>query len=140
MFVPWRGTRAAMVLVAMALSLPACGDDGDPTMETGADGGATTDCAPDELPQLHVVNQTGNAVEEITMLACDMSDMSSYPVPPGGLPTGGELTIPLPGPGCWVLQYSGEGCLSDTPGMVEAAACETVEWLLDENNHACAGG
>jgi hypothetical protein len=74
-----------------------------------------TACA-DELPRLHVVNGTGNAVEEIIMLACDMSDEVSFPVPSGGLPDCGELTIDLPGPGCWVLQYNGEGCFADPPG------------------------
>ena len=105
-------------MMMLASSLAGCGDDGPDTAETGADDGASTaetatgdatamvdDSGCTEPPQLHIVNQdTGNAVEEITMLACDMSDQSSFPVPPGGLTSGGELTIDLPGPGCWVLQ------------------------------------
>lgn len=101
---------------------------------TTADDGA---CA--ELTQLHVVNGTGNGVEEITMLACDMSDQAAYPVPPGALPDGGELTLSLPGPGCWILGYTGEGCFGDPRGMVEAACGETVEWELLPENHVCAG-
>ncbi len=124
--------------------------DGTDTTAAGSDGTGTaagtaatamaeeTACS-GGLPQLHIVNATGNAVEEIIMLACDMSDQSSYPVPPGGLPDGGELTIDLPGPGCWVLQYNGEGCFGDPPGMVDAAACETVEWMLTLDEHVCAG-
>lgn len=144
----------------------ACGDDGTDTAETGADDGASTaaastsagtgqgtaeagtaaetaatadDGACTELPQLHVVNGTGNGVEEITMIACDMSEQNAFPVPPGGLPDGGELTIALPGAGCWILGYTGEGCFGDPPGMVEAACGETVEWALTVENHVCAG-
>lgn len=150
-------------MLLLSSVLAGCGDDGTDTAETGADDGASTaapttgdetaaetavaetavaeDTGCADPPQLHVVNQdTGNAVEEITMVACDMSDQSSFPVPPGGLPDGGELTIDLPGPGCWVLQYSGEGCFGDVPGMVEAACGETVEWVLTGENHVCAGG
>ena len=156
-----------MVLLADALLGPAavgaCGDDGTDTAETGADDGASTtatstsagtgqstaeagtaaetadDGACTELPQLHVVNGTGNGVEEITMIACDMSEQNAFPVPPGGLPDGGELTIALPGAGCWILGYTGEGCFGDPPGMVEAACGETVEWALTVENHVCAG-
>lgn len=155
----WLG-RATTVLVLAAIS--ACGDDGTDTdtAETGADDGTSTatpatgeetaadtaatamaeDTGCAEPPQLYLVNGTGNAVEEITMLACDMSEQSSYPVPGGGLPDATELTIDLPGPGCWLLGYSGEGCFSDMPVMVEAACGETAEWALLPENHVCAGG
>lgn len=157
----WLGRTTTSVLLAMALLPAACGDDGTDTLETGADDdastaapatddGATTtataatamaeDTGCTALPQLHIVNDgTGNAVEEITMVACDMSEQSAYPVPPGGLPSDGEITIDLPGPGCWVLGYSGEGCFGEPPGMVEAACGETVEWVLTSANHVCAG-
>ncbi len=159
---PWLGP-AAKALLTTAL-LAACGGDDSDTAETGADEGTTastpttgtpagtddtaaegtaedtaedTGCA--ALPQLHVTNTTGNAIEEIIMLACDMTDQVSFPVPPGGLPDGGELTIDLPGPGCWVLQYNGEGCFGDPPGMVDAACGQTVEWPLTPDSHVCAG-
>ena len=151
----WLGHAMRTLLLVGALPALACGDDGTDTAETGADEGASTadsdsgrgtsegaatdDGACAELPQLHVVNGTGNAVEEITMLACDMSEQSSYPVPPGGLPDGGELTIPLPGAGCWILGYTGEGCFGDPHGMVEAACGETAEWELTLDAHVCAG-
>jgi hypothetical protein len=162
----WLGRATMNVLFTLALLPVACGDDGTDPLETGADDDASTvapatddgdtaaataaatamaDTAMAEdtgcaaLPQLHIVNDTDNAVEEVTMLACDMSDQSSFPVPPGGLPSGGELTIDLPGPGCWLLGYSGEGCFGDPPGMVEAACGETVEWVLMNANHVCAG-
>jgi hypothetical protein len=163
----WVGRTTMLWLAVGVLLVGACGDDSEPdTLETGADDGTST-TAPgtgadestaaatagtaatamaedtacsDEPPRLHIVNATGNAVEEIVMLACDMTDEVSFPVPPGGLPVGGELTIDLPGPGCWVLQYNGEGCFADPPGMVEAAACETVEWMLTPESHVCAGG
>lgn len=146
-----------MLLLADALlgtaAVGACGDDGTDTAETGADDGASTaeagtaaetaatadDGACTELPQLHVVNGTGNGVEEITMIACDMSEQNAFPVPPGGLPDGGELTIALPGAGCWILGYTGEGCFGDPLGMVEATCGETVEWALTVENHVCAG-
>ncbi len=123
---------------------PTSGDEtaAEATAETTAETTApatTEDTGCAELPQLHVVNGTGNAVEEITMSACDMSEQSSFPVPPGGLPDGGDLTIDLPGPGCWVLEYAGEGCFGDPPGMVEAACGETVEWALTPESHVCAG-
>lgn len=138
---PGRATRAVL-LAGVLLGAAACGDDGTDTAETGADEGASTaeeTGACTELPRLHVVNGTGNAIEEITMVACDMSEQNAYPVPPGGLPDGGELTISLPGPGCWILGYTGEGCFGDPPGMVEAACGETVEWALTPENHVCAG-
>src|SRR4029079_10007793 len=139
-------TMRRLSLAAMLLFCPACGADDADTSETGAhDGGSTaapvtdgtaaetaatgmTDAGCVDSPQLHVVNDTGNAVEEIVMTACEGLDAYSYPVPPCGLPQRAELTIDLPGPGCWMLSYSGEGCFDDVPGMVEAACVQTVEW------------
>ena len=127
------GTAAGTAADTAAASTVAAASTAAETTAAADDGA----CA--ELPQLHVVNGTGNGVEEITMLACDMSDQAAYPVPPGGLPDGGELTISLPGPGCWILGYTGEGCFGDPRGMVEAACGETVEWELTPENHVCAG-
>lgn len=161
-------TSMGRALLTVSLSMLACGDDSDtaessegtapPSTEDSTSGAATqasttgtaataatamaeeeTACV-DDLPQLRVVNRTGNAIEEIEMLACDMSDLVSFPVPPDGLPDGSELTIALPAPGCWVVSYSGEGCFSDPPFMTEAAACETVTWETSLDEHVCAGG
>lgn len=74
------------------------------------------------------------------MVAWDMSDEVSYPVPPGALPSDGERTIDLPGPGCWMLDHSGEGCSADARSMVEASCGELVEWTLRPDDHVCIGG
>ncbi|MCA9711594.1 MAG: hypothetical protein KDK70_37510 [Myxococcales bacterium] len=153
-------TSVVCTLVA-GLLLLACGDDSETTSasagtavgtappsstgDTQATGSGDTAMAEstgctDEPPALRIVNETGNAIEEIEMLACDMSASNAFPVPPGALPTGGELTIDLPGPGCWVVTYSGEGCFPDPPFMTEAAACEMVTWEAGLDTHVCAGG
>lgn len=115
----------------LALTVACDDDDG---MSDGETGGTC-----DAPPAVQVTNTVSNAIEELIFTACDMSDQVSYPVPMGALPPGEMLTASLPGPGCWIIEYRGEGCETNNPLMAEVEACDTVAWEPDEFNHGCVG-
>ncbi|MFV8754402.1 hypothetical protein ACNOYE_27970 [Nannocystaceae bacterium ST9] len=95
---------------------------------------------PDQQPTLDFTNATGNTVQVIHFVACDQSDQSDYPLPPPGLPTGESVSIPFPGPGCWYLNYEGDGCQGDQAIETEGLFCDdTYEWTADEAHHICVG-
>jgi hypothetical protein len=95
---------------------------------------------PEQQPTLDFVNMTGNTVQVIRFSACDMSEQSDYPLPPPGLPTGETVSIPFPGPGCWVLDYEGEGCQAYMPLQTDDLFCDdSFEWVADDMNHICVG-
>jgi hypothetical protein len=94
----------------------------------------------DQQPTLEFVNTTGNTVQVIHFYACDQSEQSDYPLPPPGLPTGETISIPFPGPGCWQMQYEGDGCQNDPPEQADDLFCDdTYEWVTDELDHICIG-
>ena len=96
------------------------------------------DCT--EQPTLDVTNMTGNTIQVIYFVACDMSDQSEFPVPPPGLADGESISIPFPGPGCWRLNYEGDGCEAYEPIQTDPLDCDSMfEWLVDEDNHICTG-
>ena len=87
-----------------------------------------------------MTNNTGNTIEVLHFLACDMSDGNDYPLPPPGLANGDSTNIPFPGPGCWLIGYEGEGCASDMPVTTPELACgEVYSWMPDDLNHVCQG-
>ena len=131
--------RHRVLLLTSLLLLPALAcatDNEDEGSESNADetGG---ECTP---PSLDLRNNTGNTIEGITFVKCDMSDGNDYPLPPPGLADGEGTTIPFPGPGCWVLGYEGEGCFEFEPVTPPELDCgETYAWTLTEDNHICQG-
>lgn len=105
-------------------------------------GGDEASCEGEEPARLHLINHTGNLIEEIVVRACDGSDELVYPVPPPGLADGEEIMIDFPSPGCWVLLYSGDGCFNDPGEQTTEDVCsgETYEWTPDLALHGCVGG
>lgn len=97
--------------------------------------------ADDPPPVLQIVNDTGNAIEFVFFVRCDGTDPSEFPLMPPGLATGMSLEIPLPAPGCWLLNYSGEGCEGDMPHETATDVCagETYVWDIDLAHHLCVG-
>lgn len=92
---------------------------------------------------LTVQNRTGNRIDEITMRACDGSDLVMFPVPEGELGNDADLTIDLPAPGCWILSYTGEGCFNDPKHQTPTeGVCggDTHVWTASAETHGCAGG
>jgi hypothetical protein len=117
-----------LVLLASLSLVLACAEEEPP------------ESCPEQQPTLEFVNTTGNTIQVIYFYACDMSEDSSYPLPPPGLPTGETISIPFPGPGCWYIDYEGEGCQSDQPQKADELFCDdTFEWVADDLHHVCIG-
>jgi hypothetical protein len=137
-----RPRRLELGFALSLLPLAACASDSN-TEDDAADEGETAaesetaDCDP---PTLELHNMTGNTIELVHFYACDMSDGNDYPLPPPGLANGESASIPFPGPGCWVLEYEGEGCFSDMPEMPPELDCgDSHTWTADLDHHICQG-
>jgi hypothetical protein len=115
-----------------------CSQDLD---ESGSDTEANACFDGDEPATLRIENRTGNAIEVVDFVRCDGTDASQFPLTPPGLADGDDVEIPLPGPGCWLLDYSGEGCEGDMPHETPTDVCagDTYVWTPDELHHACVG-
>lgn len=109
---------------------------------TGADGstGAVACDADTPKPILHIDNQTGNGFDVIYFVHCDGTEPSEFPLVPQ-LATGASLEIPMPGPGCWILDYDGDGCSAEPPHQTEMDVCagDTYVWTAGPDTHVCAG-
>lgn len=114
-------------------------DDSSDTLESGTDSDACADG--DEAAIVRIENRTGNAIEIVYFVRCDGSEPSEFPLMPPGLPDGDDVEIPLPGPGCWMLDYSGEGCEGEMPHETAMDVCAgaTYVWTPDDLNHVCSG-
>lgn len=136
---------ALVALGACTQSLDTCDDAGfrcsqfAESSSSADDGGACFDDGEPAVVELQ--NRSGNAVETVFFVRCDGTDPSEFPLMPPGLPTGEDVEIPLPGPGCWLLNYAGEGCVGHEPTSTQDDVCagQTFLWLLDEQNHECVG-
>ena len=127
--------------LACTASLVLFGCD-DSEGDDGSSGEAASECAASDSPaHLQIENQTSNTMAEITMRACDGSDLVMFPLP-DGLAPGSETTIDLPAPGCWILSYAGEGCFNDpkhqTP-IEGVCGGDTHVWQAASTTHTCAG-
>ncbi|MBC8073805.1 MAG: hypothetical protein IAG13_36135 [Deltaproteobacteria bacterium] len=90
--------------------------------------------------ELQLENRTGNTNEIVYFVRCDGSDGSEFPLMPPGLPDGDDVAVPMPGPGCWLLAYSGEGCEPDMPHeTAPLCAGDTYVWAPDALHHVCVG-
>lgn len=110
--------------------------------ESGSESATTDACfADDPVAAVRIVNDTGNAISVVTFVRCDGTDPSEFPLMPPGLQTGSSLEIPLPAPGCWLLNYSGEGCEGALPHETAMDVCagEVYEWMIDNFHHQCVG-
>ena len=111
--------------------------------DSGSDGASTGDaCFTADPPAiLKIENRTGNAIEVVDFVRCDGTEPSEFPIMPPGLPSGMDLEIPLPAPGCWMLNYAGEGCEADPSYSTDEDVCagDTYVWTPDESHHVCTG-
>src|SRR5262249_20796130 len=99
-------------------------------------------CFADDPPAtLKIENRTGNAIATVEFVRCDGSDPSEFPLMPPGLPSGMDVEIPLPAPGCWMLNYSGDGCVADPPYSTVDDVCAgtSYTWTPDASHHVCSG-
>ncbi len=126
-----RSLRARSLVMVLGLSLGfACGEEEADIPES----------CDEQQPTLALDNQTGNTIEVIHFVACDMSEQSDYPLPPPGLASGEPIEIPFPGPGCWIMQYEGDGCFNDPREQTDALDCDaTWTWTPTVDTHICAG-
>lgn len=116
--------------------------DTEPEPEGDDDSTAMACPQSDEGAQLTIENRTGNTMAEITMRACDGSELAMFPIPDGGLATDADLTIDLPAPGCWILSYDGEACFNDPKHQTSSmGVCggATHVWTATADTHTCAG-
>jgi hypothetical protein len=98
------------------------------------------ECADGMQPTLEIINTTGNTIQVIYFVSCDMAEQSEFPLAPPGLADDESISIPFPGPGCWRLDYEGDGCVADVPTETQPLDCDaTYEWMPDEFNHICIG-
>lgn len=97
--------------------------------------------ADDPVAAVRVVNDTGNSIQVVDFVRCDGTEPSEFPVMPPGIATGTSLEIPLPAPGCWLLNYSGDGCEGDMPHETAMDVCagDVYEWNIDSLHHVCVG-
>ncbi len=120
--------RRHLLVLALVLGCEADSDDD----------GCFTD---DEPARVTVQNRTGNTFERITMTSCDLATSQEFPVPPPGILDGDDVTLNLPEPGCWLIDYDGEGCTADPSHRIEQVCSgQTHVWTADPDTHVCVGG
>jgi hypothetical protein len=124
--------RVPAILVLLTLST--C--DGDES-----DGAAA--CEPSEAAaSVTVDNRSGLLVEAISATPCDGSEEQELTLPADGIAFASQATIELPGPGCWLLQWDGEGCRNEAPYRTSTDVCagETYEWTISVDGRVCQTG
>lgn len=147
--------RLSSIVVAALLGSPlACTMTGDTCGQSGfrcsqiadesssADGSSGGDACEADAPgvTLQLENRTGNTIEVVQFVRCDGTDPSEFPLMPPGLADGEDVELPFPGPGCWLLSYSGDDCEPDAPQSTEMlCAGESFVWTPDAEHHICVG-
>lgn len=122
-------TRRAASLLAL-LTLAGCDDE-------KGDGS----CEPSSQPAtVNVDNRSGGLIEAITAMPCDGGDAQELTVPAEGIAFSSQASVELPGPGCWVLEWSGESCSGESSHRTSPAVCggDTYEWMV--STRTCEGG
>ena len=107
------------------------------------DGGDDAACeASDEPSSVTVDNRTGATIEQVTAAPCDGGEAVELALPAEGLEFSTQATVELPGPGCWLLQWSGGGCSNGTPYRTSTDVCpgDTYEWQASVEGRVCSGG
>lgn len=100
-------------------------------------------CEPGDGPSsLTVDNRSGGLVSTITATACDGEDAHVLPVPEAGVAFSEQITVELPGPGCWQLHWTGEECRNDPPYRTATDVCpgETYAWTITTEGRVCDPG
>ena len=98
--------------------------------------------ASDEPASLAIDNRSGVRVETLTATPCDGGEEQPLALPEDGIDFPAQATVELPGPGCWLLSWSGEGCRSDPPHQTSSEVCggTTYEWTISVEDQECEGG
>jgi hypothetical protein len=110
------------------------------TCDESTDGAA---CEPSDAPaSLSVDNRTGGLVSTITATPCDGDEQHVLPLSEAGLAFQETATLALPGPGCWLLTWSGEDCTNDPPYRTSTDVCagETYAWTITVEGRVCDPG
>ncbi len=126
-------TRAATLLALLTLS----------TCDGEASESDSVPCEPSDAPSsVTVDNRSGNRVEAISATPCESSEEQPLTLPAGGIAFASQATIELPGPGCWLLRWEGEGCTNETPYRTSTNVCggETYEWTVLLDGRVCEVG
>ena len=125
---------AALPALAISFSI-ACGSGAKESGETGSD------CVDGTGPSVAITNDTPWTMTALQYGECGKMQSNDFPFPPPGLEPGDELTVPLPGPGCYVFQVvEPSGCALD-PAIVtpELDACSSFELDLEDSLFICPG-
>ena len=126
--------RAAPLLLLLTLST--CDEKDDE-----ADGASA--CEPGDSPSsVTVDNRSGDHIERIVAAPCGGGAEQELSVSEGGIPFSEQATLELPGSGCWLLSWSGDGCGNETPYQTSTDVCagETYEWTINVDGRVCEGG
>ncbi|MCA9708605.1 MAG: hypothetical protein KDK70_22340 [Myxococcales bacterium] len=100
-------------------------------------------CEPSDEPSSLVIdNRSGVAVDRIVATACDGHQEQELVLPEGGIAFPSQATVELPGPGCWLLAWSGEACNNDPPYRTSTDVCggDAYEWTISVEGRVCEGG
>ena len=120
------------------LACIACGDGADSSAddETGE-----ASCPEQTPPIVSFTNSTPWPFTALTYYACDGMTPNDFPFPAPGLEPGESLDVPLPGPGCYLLQLvEPSGCTLDPVLMTDLLdACSTFDIELIEDLFICPG-
>ena len=107
------------------------------------DAAVEAECEPGDGPtSLSVDNRSGGLVSTITAIACDGGEKHLLSVPEGGIPFSEQASLELPGPGCWELHWTGEGCKNDPPYRTTTEVCpgDTYAWTITTEGRTCDPG
>ncbi len=107
------------------------------------DAGDDSTCeASDEPSSVTIDNRTGDLIERVTASPCDGGSEVELGLPAEGIAFSSQVTAELPGPGCWLLQWSGGGCSNGTPYRTSTDVCggDTYEWQVSVDGRVCDGG
>jgi hypothetical protein len=120
-----------MAPLLLSLALSSCDDATDDACEPS-----------DEPTSLAVDNRSGNAIDQLVATPCDGSETYEITLPGGGIPFSEQATVELPGPGCWLLHWSGEGCRNDPPHRTATNVCpgEPYAWKVTIDGRVCESG
>lgn len=111
---------------------------------SNCDGGAADDgCEPSDEPTvLALDNRSGGPIDELTATPCDGTETHELTLPAGGIAFAEQANIELPGPGCWLLHWSGGGCRNDPPYRTSTSVCsgEPYAWTVTLEGRMCDAG
>ena len=103
---------------------------------------ADESCENGEPATLVFENRTGGVVLSITATPCDGGEAQALPLPDTGVMFTEQFVVALPSPGCWLLQWSGDGCTNEPAYRTSPEVCgaESHIWAASTEGRVCEGG